>query len=224
MLNAKYRLKRMVRSALVPLIYRYPPSVLAPERLYLYLHHLIETKNVPGAVVEIGCNLGGTAIMARRMLGRLGINKPYVCIDTFDGFVENQFAADVTRGSPSKDQNLFSGNSRELVSRILQRHGCGDIRLIQGDVTVVPDAALPPQCSIVLLDVDLTEPTYVSLQRFWPRLAPGGVILVDDCQENASWKAQVGYSRFCRENRLPERYMHGMGLLARAERKAAEAA
>jgi predicted O-methyltransferase YrrM len=220
MMNMKYRLKRLTRSALVPLIYRYPPSVLAPERLYLFLHHLIQAKDVPGAVVEIGCNLGGTAIMAKRMLDRLGVKKPYICIDTFDGFVDSQFAADVSRGSPSRDQNLFSGNSRDLVAKILRRHGCGDIQLIQGDVTVVPDAALPAQCSVVLLDVDLTEPTYVSLQRFWPRLAPGGVILVDDCQENASWKAQIGYSRFCRENHLPERYLHGMGLLARAERKA----
>jgi predicted O-methyltransferase YrrM len=220
MLNMKYRLKRLARSALVPLIYRYPPSVLAPERLYLFLHHLIQTKDVPGAVVEIGCNLGGTAIMAKRMLDRLGVKKPYICIDTFDGFVDSQFAADVSRGSPSRDQNLFSGNSRDLVAKILRRHGCGDIQLIQGDVTVVPEAALPSQCSVVLLDVDLTEPTYVSLQRFWPRLAPGGVILVDDCQENASWKAQIGYSRFCRENHLPERYLHGMGLLARLERKA----
>jgi predicted O-methyltransferase YrrM len=220
MLDMKYRLKLLARSALVPLIYRYPPSVLAPERLYLFLHHLIQTKDVPGAVVEIGCNLGGTAIMAKRMLDRLSVKKPYICIDTFDGFVDSQFAADVSRGSPSRDQKLFSGNSRDLVAKILRRHGCADIQLIQGDVTVVPDAALPSQCSVVLLDVDLTEPTYVALQRFWPRLAPGGVILVDDCQENASWKAQIGYSRFCRENHLPERYLHGMGLLARAERKA----
>jgi len=220
MLDVKYGLKRLARSALVPLIYRYPPSVLAPERLYLFLHHLIQTRDVPGAVVEIGCNLGGTAAIAKRMLNRLGVEKPYICIDTFDGFVDSQFAADVSRGSPSGDQNLFSGNSKDLVARILRRHGCGDIELIQGDVTVVPDAALPEQCSVILLDVDLTEPTYVALQRFWPRLTPGGVILVDDCQENASWKAQIGYSRFCSENRLPERYMHGMGLLERALRKA----
>jgi O-methyltransferase len=214
-MNVKYQLKRLARSALVPLLYRYPPFALAPERLYLYMHHLIETKDVPGTIVEIGCNLGGTAVIARQMLGRLEVQKPYVCIDTFDGFVDEQFAVDVEFGTPPADQHLFSGNSRDLVAKIMQRHLCGDIELLQGDVTTIPDALLPEPCSAVLLDVDLTEPTYVALKRFWPRLSPGGVILVDDCQETSSWKARVGYSRFCSEEGLPERYQYGMGMLTR---------
>jgi O-methyltransferase len=214
-MSIRYELKRMTRTALVPLLYRYPPFVLAPERLYLFMHYLIATKDVPGAVVEIGCNLGGTAVIAKRMLDRLNANKAYVCIDTFDGFVNEQFEADAALGTPSKDQNLFSGNSKELVSKIMQRHGCGDVKLVQGDVTKVPDAELPEQCSGVLLDVDLTEPTYIALQRFLPRLAPGGFILVDDCQDGGSWKARIGYSAFCRENGLEEQYMYGMGILFR---------
>jgi len=215
-MSIRYELKRMTRTALVPLLYRYPPFVLAPERLYLFMHYLIATKEVPGAVVEIGCNLGGTAVIAKRMLDRLNANKPYFCIDTFDGFVSEQFEADAALGTPSKDQNLFSGNSKELVSKIMQRHGCGEVKLVQGYVTKVPDAALPQQCSGVLLDVDLTEPTYIALQRFWPRLASGGFILVDDCQDGGSWKARIGYSAFCRENGLEEQYMYGMGVLLRA--------
>src|SRR6185312_16990641 len=65
MLDVKFALKRMARNALAPLLYRYPPFTLAPERLYLFMHTLIETRAIPGAVVEIGCNLGGTAIIAR---------------------------------------------------------------------------------------------------------------------------------------------------------------
>ena len=74
-MSIRYGLKRMTREALVPLLYRYPPFVLAPERLYLYMHHLIQTKDVPGAVVEIGCNLGGTAVIAKRMLDRTRCQK-----------------------------------------------------------------------------------------------------------------------------------------------------
>lgn len=221
-MNVKYRIKRMARSALVPLLYRYPPFTLLPERLYLFMHYLIETKDAPGAVVEIGCNLGGTAVVARKMLNRLAIEKPYICIDTFDGFVEEQFAQDVALGTPANDQNLFSGNSKELVAKIMKRHRCNDVQLVQGEVSTMPDRLLPDTCSVVLLDVDLTEPTYVALQRFWPRLSEGGVILVDDCQEGASWKARVGYARFCRENSIPEQYRYGMGILTRGSVKQQE--
>ena len=212
-MDVKYRLKRLARSALAPLLYRYPPFVLAPERLYLLMHHLVETKDVPGSIVEIGCNLGGTAVIARRMLDGLHVTKRYICIDTFDGFVGEQFATDVALGTPTSDQNLFSGNSKALVAKILHQHRCDDVELVQGDVITVPDDALPAPCSLVLLDVDLTEPTYVALKRFWRRMSPGGVILVDDCAESSSWKARVGYDRFCRDEGLQTRYLYGMGIV-----------
>jgi predicted O-methyltransferase YrrM len=207
------QLKRFARATLAPIVYRYPPFALAPERLYLFLHHLVQTKDVPGPVVEIGCNLGGTTIIAKQMMDRIGIRKRYICIDTFDGFVGNQYATDVALGTPQADRHMFSGNSRELVAKILAQHGCSGVDLIEGDVTALPDALLPPDCSLVLADVDLTEPTLVALRRFWPRLSAGGAILVDDCAERTSWKARIGYSRFCTEAGLPETYQYGMGLL-----------
>jgi O-methyltransferase len=214
-MSVALQLKRMARRALVPMIYRYPPFALAPERLYLFLHHLIETRDVPGPIIEIGCNLGGTAIIARRMLRGLGIDKPYICIDTFDGFIDEQFAVDEALGTPAEVHDLFSGNSKELVTKILRRHQCDDIELRQGDITTLPDDALPDGCSAVLIDVDLTEPTCAALRRFWPRMSCGGVMLIDDCPENSDWKARIGYSRFCRDLRLPESYRFGMGLVTR---------
>jgi O-methyltransferase len=79
----------------------------------------------------------------------------------------------------------------------------------------LPEEDLPDTCSVVLIDVDLTEPTLVSLERFWPRLAKGGVILVDDCAEHSSWKARIAYERFCGTNGLPPVYRFGMGVLVK---------
>jgi O-methyltransferase len=215
MLDMKFQIKKLARNALAPLLYRYPPFTLAPERLYLFMHYLIETRDVPGAVVEIGCNLGGTAIIARKMLHRLGMEKPYVCIDTFDGFIDSQFEADRTQGTPAHDRTLFSGNSRVLVGKIMDHHGCDDVSLIEGDIASLPDSGLPDQCSVVLADVDLTEPTYVAMHRFWPRLAKGGVLLVDDCAEHSSWQARVAYMRFCEAAGLPPHYRFGMGIVVK---------
>jgi O-methyltransferase len=212
-MSVKFGMKRFVRNLLTSFIYRYPPFALAPERLYLMLHHIIQTKDVPGPIVEIGCNLGGTTIIAKRMMDGLGICKPYICIDTFDGFVDKQFATDVALGTPSFLQHRFSGNSKELVAKILRQHGCESVKLIKGDILTLPDEALPKECSLVLVDVDLTEPTFVSLQRLWPRLSPGGTALVDDCLEQTNWRARLGYSRFCRETNQAEQYQFGMGML-----------
>ncbi|HET9904358.1 MAG TPA: class I SAM-dependent methyltransferase [Xanthobacteraceae bacterium] len=211
--SMKYRLKRMGRSALAPLLYRYPPFALAPERLYVLLHYLIATKDVPGPIVEVGCHLGGTAIIAKRLLKGLRVSKPYVCIDTFDGFIGDQFATDAALGTPMQNGTLFSGNSKDLVAKILRQHGCSEVTLVQGDIITLPETQLPDGCSLVLADVDLTEPTYAAISRFLPRMAPGGVILVDDCGEASSWKARIGYSRACREAGREERFLYEMGII-----------
>ena len=47
-----------------------------------------------------------------------------------------------------------------------------------------------------------------------PRLAPGGIVLVDDCPPSHSWAgARKGYERFVTEAGLPEEYFMDMGIV-----------
>lgn len=208
---AKARLKK----ALVPVIYRYPPFGLQPERFATYLNGLLERAHLAGDVAEIGCNLGGTSAVAYRMLRRVGWKGEYICYDTFGGFVDDQFDADVALGTQEFRRDWFAANSQDLVRSILDYHDAPGVKLVKGDITKVPDTTLSDAYSAVLLDIDLSEPTYDALKRFWPRLIPGGVIYVDDCPEGYDWKAREGYARFCNEAGLPERYVHGFGVAER---------
>jgi len=212
-MNVLYKLKETGRRALAPLIYRYPPVGLGPDRLYFYLHCLKLTRDVPGAVVEVGCSLGGTTVVANGFLKHTRCEKEYVCIDTFDGFVAAHFEADEGRGTPSSIRHSFSGNSKALVEQILRQHRIEGVKLIQGDITKLSDAALPSQCALVLADVDLVEPTRAILDRFWPRLASGGMMIVDDCHEQSLWKARIAYEQFCRDNAIQPRFQYNMGVL-----------
>jgi O-methyltransferase len=209
-------LKTMAKYSLAPMLYRSPPSTLQPERLYLYLHTLIQSQTIPGDVVEVGCNLAGTSIIAGKMLQRLGSKKRYVCYDTFGGFTDSDFHRDTKSGTPRRDRYMFSANSMRLVERILRIHKAEFIELVQGDVARVPDEVFPQTISACLIDVDLSEPTYAALLRVYPRLSEGGVILVDDCPPGTSWKARLGYERFMSEIGLQERYEYGMGVVVKS--------
>jgi len=208
-------LRVAAKRALAPLIYKYPPSGLQPERLATYLSGLLERLSLPGDVAEIGCSVGGTAAIAARMLKRVGWKQRYICYDTFGGFIPEQFDSDVKRGMEESRRKMFRGNSMALVRNILKRHGASEVELVQGDIARIPDAKLSDFYSVVLLDVDLADPTYVALGRFWPRIVKGGVIFVDDCPEGYSWKARIGYERFCGEMNLVPRYEFGFGVLAK---------
>jgi O-methyltransferase len=122
-------LRQTAHRALSPWLYRYPEPQLQADRLYLYLDTLYRMRDLPGAVVEVGCFQGGTAVYASRFLKRIDCERRYLCIDTFDGFPQSQFANDVELGTSPALAQAFSGNSESLVRKLL----------VQWD-------ALPPSC------------------------------------------------------------------------------
>jgi O-methyltransferase len=201
------------------LILPHPIPEIAPEHLYLYLDALSRTRELTGAVVEVGCFQCGTSAWAVRMLRALGVSREYVCVDTFGGFVGSQFAHDVERGTTSSLEHGFTFNSPRLVKRFLARWGVPEIKLLEADVVALAPDALPKSVAVALIDVDLEEPTYAALEKIYPRLVAGGAIVVDDCSmdpTNPYRGARVGFQRFVQAHQLPERYIFGMGVIDKA--------
>ena len=209
------RLIYLRRRALARWLYRSSLSQLSPERLYLWSKVLIETADVPGAVVEIGCASGGTTAHCDRLLRNIGAGKRYVAIDTFNGFLPAQFDYDAERGTPESARHGFAASSLSLVRQILRQLGAPDVELIRGDIVTMAPDALPRQISAVLVDVDLSQPVYAALWKVWPRMAPGGMVLVDDCDPANGFRARDGFQRFCDEHEQAETYQFGMGVLRR---------
>jgi O-methyltransferase len=199
------------------LILRIKPlrPMLNPERFAVFLRALAEHRHVPGAILEVGCYRGSTAAEAYRLLKTWKAERRYVALDTFTGFVPEQFAEDELLGTVSAHRGLFDFNSRRAVERTF-KHLRYDIEVLQGDILTIPDEHIPKQISVCLIDVDLARPIHEGLRRVYPRVAPGGIILVDDCEggEQSGWRGgRVGYVRFVEEMGLPERYDAGLGII-----------
>lgn len=79
------RAKLAVKQVLFPVAFQFPPIVLAPERLRLWLGALSASTDVDGDVVEIGCAFGGTAAYASSFLERTSDARRYLAYDTFEG-------------------------------------------------------------------------------------------------------------------------------------------
>jgi hypothetical protein len=205
-----------LKSALTPLVYRFPPYGLKEARLAVYLSALLERAGVNGDVAEVGCNLAGTAIIAYRALKQAGWNGRYICYDTFGGFLDEQYQADVGKGLSASKRHLFSSNSLALVSKILRHHKAEGIELVRADATKLSPEQLS-HYSAVLADIDLSEPSYEVMKLFWSRLLPGGIMFCDDCYANRAWLAGEGYKKFCAEFGLPEEYAHGLGIVRKPD-------
>jgi len=110
------------------------------------------------------------------------LDKPFYLFDTFEGFPADDKALDLQEGFSSKethDKIQFESTSVDLVlSKMPRPEAC---RICKGyfPATVVAEYQ-KLSWGFVSLDVDLYKPTLEALRFFYPRLLPGGVIMIHD--------------------------------------------
>ena len=170
----------------------------------------ITAANLPGAVAELGVYQG---VLAAE-LNRLFPDRPLYLFDTFTGFppadVETEHRlAPHTRASAGD----FGDTSEEQVRARLPHPEKAVICKGRFPETMPHD--LPP-LAFVSLDPDLYGPTLAGLHAFWPKLVPGGAILIHDYNSTQYPGAGNAVRQFCRENRLmaiPLADLHGSAIL-----------
>ncbi len=192
-----------------------PNPAMSTDNLYAYLDALYHKRDLPGPVLEVGCATGGTTAFACRFLSRINRPKEYYCFDTFAGFVADQLEDDFRLGLPRDHAKEFSNNSEKSFRQNLRRWGISrGVQVVKGDICKVDAETLPQDISVALIDVDLRDPVRVGMEKVYPRLADGGILLVDDCKEGTTWVgANRGYLDFMEAHGLPPRYYMGLAVL-----------
>lgn len=149
----------------------------------------IDKHQIPGAVVECGVWKGGNIILARKL------SPKRVCwlYDTFDGMTEPT-EVDISRKGvlalksykkKERRGDKWAAVTVDEVRANLQEMGVldeGRLRFVVGRVedTLTKDANLPHEIALLRLDTDWHASTKVELEVLWPRVAKGGVLIVDD--------------------------------------------
>jgi hypothetical protein len=161
-----------------------------PARMHKLLAHwelYRRIVNLPGLVVE--CGVYKAASLIRWATFRDGLEaaraRRIVCFDAFGAFPRSEIAGDEDRAFIERFESGGEGLTQEEVRAVLAHKGLEtNVELHAGDVreTVPRYLAAHPATRIALLhlDMDVYEPTAFALERFWPLLVPGGVVVIDD--------------------------------------------
>jgi len=206
-------------TAIKSLSYRTPLSrvvfptydfMFKPAQLCFMIQCLTATTDLPGPIIEIGCAAGSTTVFVNRHLDELQDRRRYVCIDTFDGFTDEDIAVETERG---KDEHTlvapFKTYRKAWFDRTMQNNGINRVTSIQADVNTF-DFSPYEAISFCLVDVDLARPVAKALREVFPRMAPGGIIVVDDCRaDNIFDGALEAYTDFCAEIGVEPSVEHG---------------
>jgi hypothetical protein len=161
-----------------------------PSRISKLLAHYELFKMVnglPGAIVECGVFKGASLVRfaAFRTLLSSPTAKRIVGFDTFGTFPETIYGPDVAGRQEFIDQAGEQSISVAQLEDVLERQGTSeDIELVAGDIveTVPEYLRRNPELRISLLnlDTDIYEPAKVILEHLYPRIVPGGVLILDD--------------------------------------------
>ncbi len=185
------------------------PYFFTPAQLGFLCDCLDETGNLPGCVVEIGCNRGSTTIFLNRHLRDRGIQKSYYALDTFSGFTRRDVSHEVeARGKAPSLGTHFAVNDQRWFDRSMQLAGFPNVHSIKCDAAEFDYSSLGP-IALALCDVDLYLPTKSALKGTYDHLLPGGIIVCDDCLPSGPYDgALMAYQEMVAENGSAPRIVH----------------
>jgi hypothetical protein len=181
-----------------------PYTVTSAERIQALVASVdyVVDHAIPGALVECGLWRGGSLMAVLLRLQQRGVaDRDIVGFDTFTGMTEPtsedadykgrpvgrrpravQVVADASTRLFGRDIPRQGGVSRNEVLALLASTGypAHGIRLVQGAVEETLPAEAPDAIALLRLDTDWYASTRHELEHLYPRLAVGGVLIIDD--------------------------------------------
>jgi O-methyltransferase len=170
-------------------------SVEAIVSLIRAVRYVVENK-IPGALIECGVFMGGNIEVIIRTLQTLGVaDRDIFLYDTFAGMPRPNTTDDVGLDNKLKriwdihrtdaDGDAGSDWMRAGVDVVRQRieplgYPPERLHFVKGMVEDTIPAVVPPAIALLRLDTDFYSSTRHELVHLYPRLASGGVLIIDD--------------------------------------------
>ncbi len=173
-----------------------PFTMTSAERGYALWSAVNTTieNGLPGCFVECGVWRGGSSMLIALTLLSLGVrDRDIYLFDTFEGMTPpGEHDIDLTGTSA---EELMQGSMGESVAELVRAaagldgvraamestgYDMSRVHFIQGDVSKTLPVTQTLGIALLRLDTDFYDSTLAELHHLYPRLALGGVLIIDD--------------------------------------------
>jgi O-methyltransferase len=173
--------KHACREGLIPPVLRKTERNF-PDKIRFFAWWLqverLKREKVPGSFAELGVYQGESA----RALHHMDPERRFHLFDTFTGFTGKDLSVETGEASTYTESNFADTYINKVKSRI---SGNDNLFFHPGYFPETAVAVEREAFALVNLDADLYNPTRTGLEFFYPRLSPGGVLFIHDC--NHKW-------------------------------------
>lgn len=147
------------------------------SRLLGELEEVLKNDTV-GDIADIGCWKGTLSFLMAQMLIKYNSQKTIYLYDTFCGHDQNQIKDIDKKWGFINNLDYFKNPSIEHIEKTFGALNFTNYVIVKGDVGQTLVNA--PSLSFASLDLNLFEPTSISLSILKNKLAPNGIIIEDD--------------------------------------------
>ncbi|MDH3426087.1 MAG: TylF/MycF family methyltransferase, partial [Acidimicrobiia bacterium] len=169
-------------------------------RTYICLWAAERGLGLEGDFVECGVNRGGYAAAISNYLDFASLDRKFYLLDTFSGIpTELVSEAEKSHGVLEYDY----GDSFDAVQRTFAPYP--NVQLVRGRIPDTLPQVPSDQIAFLSLDLNNVAPEIAAAEAFWPRLAPGAVVVLDD----------YGWERHIEQKRAFDKFAadHGVSVL-----------
>ena len=162
--------------------------------LHQTLSNEILRKNIPGSIAELGVDFGDAA----KYLNLYYPERTLYLFDTFSGFDKRD--RDVSQARTEEDLDFYNvrSNAEDVLGRMFYPESC----VVKEGYFPESLDGLEDRFAFVHIDCDLYKPITAGLEYFYPRVNPGGYIVVHDFYDLAYPKAEKAVQDFADKNGL----------------------
>ena len=171
-----------------------PFTMTSVERMHALYEAVryVSAAHIPGDVVECGVWRGGSSMLAALTLAQSGENRRLWLYDTFEGMPppgehDLRYTGEHAGESLDPAQRVAGASNDwayatldDVRSNMASAGRDDDVEFVVGKVEDTIPARAPESIALLRLDTDWYESTRHELQHLYPRLAEGGVLIIDD--------------------------------------------
>jgi hypothetical protein len=154
----------------------------------------INSANIEGDLVECGVWRGGNLMLMNLAMKEKSFSRKILGYDTFTGMTEPS-AQDIDFSGQNvlvelkencRDESIQNihayASLAQVTSNLKLVDKYCDLELIEGavEITLKDPANIPDKIALLRLDTDWYESTLIELEKLFPKLSRGGVLIIDD--------------------------------------------